>query len=98
VYVENHHVWGLRSEKPNPGVAGSNFKGAKFLGVDAPQRVDEDVMPLLTGKAIEWIEGDYHSDTKPGAIRLRAAQSEPQLYDLRADAAESVNLLRSARS
>jgi arylsulfatase A-like enzyme len=55
VYVENHRVWGLRSDKLNPAASGANFKGTKFLGLDAPQRVDEDVMPFLTKKTVEWI-------------------------------------------
>lgn len=56
VYVENHRVWGLRSEKLSPAATGANFKGTKFLGLDAPQRVDEEVMPFLTKKTVEWIE------------------------------------------
>jgi arylsulfatase A len=56
VYVENHRVWGLRSDKLNPTATGENFKGTKFLGLDAPQRVDDDVMPFLTKKTVEWIE------------------------------------------
>jgi arylsulfatase A len=56
VFVENHRVLGLRSDKLNPAAAGGNFKGTKFLGLDAPQRVDEEVMPFLTKKTVEWIE------------------------------------------
>ncbi|HUQ71279.1 MAG TPA: arylsulfatase [Planctomycetaceae bacterium] len=55
VFVENRRVWGLKSDKLNPAAAGTNFKDAKFLGLDAPQRVDDDVMPLLTTKAVDWI-------------------------------------------
>ena len=47
VYVENHRVWGLRSEKLSSAATGANFKGTKFLGLGAPQRVDEEVMPFL---------------------------------------------------
>jgi arylsulfatase A-like enzyme len=56
VYVENHRVFGLRSARLNPEAAGKNFNGRPYLGLDAPQRVDEEVMPLLTRKAVEWIE------------------------------------------
>ena len=56
VYVENRRVFGLQSDRLDPERTGTNFKGRPFLGLDAPQRVDEDVMPLLTTKAVEWIE------------------------------------------
>jgi arylsulfatase A len=55
VFVENHHVLGLRSSKVDRASAGKNFNGAQYFGLDAPQRVDDDVMPLLTTKATEWI-------------------------------------------
>jgi arylsulfatase A len=56
VYVEDHHVWGLRSDRLAPAAVDANFKAKPFLGLDAPQRVDEEVMPLLTRRAVEWIE------------------------------------------
>ncbi len=37
----------------------------------------------------KWIEGTYHPDTRPGALRLRADQFHPQLYDLSTDIAET---------
>jgi arylsulfatase A len=55
VFVENHNVWGLRSPKVDRASAGKNFKDTSYLGFDAPQRVDEEVMPLLTTKATEWL-------------------------------------------
>lgn len=55
VFVENRKVWSLRSPKLDPASAGTNFNGAKYAGLDAPQRVDDDVMPLLTTKAVDWI-------------------------------------------
>ena len=55
VFVENDAVYGLRSDKLDPQRTGSNFKGRPFLGLDAPQRDDPQVMPLLTKKAVEWI-------------------------------------------
>ncbi len=56
VYVENHRVWGLRSSQLSPESAAKNFKGASYIGIDAPHRVDPEVMPLLTDKAVDWIE------------------------------------------
>ena len=56
VFVENHRVYGLRSQKLDPEATGKNFKGRPYLGLDAPQRVDEEVMPFLTTKAVEWLE------------------------------------------
>jgi arylsulfatase A len=63
VFVENRRVWGLRSDKLDPAAAGTNFKDTKYAGIDAPQRVDEDVMPLLTTKAVDWIQ--QQSAAKP---------------------------------
>ncbi len=57
VYVENHRVYGLRStELQTKEKTVKNFKGVASLGLDAPQRVDEEVMPVLTKKAVEWIQ------------------------------------------
>lgn len=56
VYVENHWVFGLRSDKLNPAGVGRNFNNRPYLGLDAPQRVDEEVMPTLTARAVQWIE------------------------------------------
>ncbi len=56
VYVENHRVYGLKSDRLTPESSGVNFKGRPFLGLDAPHRIDVDVMPLLTTKTVEWIE------------------------------------------
>ncbi len=56
VYVENDRVYGLRSDKLDPQRTGTNFKDRGFLGLDAPQRVDDEVMPLLTTKAVNWLQ------------------------------------------
>ena len=56
VYVENHRVVGLRSDKLRPGETGKNFKDSPYFGLDAPHRIDEDVMPHITTKAVEWLE------------------------------------------
>ncbi|MCF7848896.1 MAG: arylsulfatase [Kiritimatiellales bacterium] len=63
VYVENRNVLGLRSAKLDPAAAGKNFKGKPFLGLDAPHRVDVEVMPLITTKTVKWIESQ--SKEKP---------------------------------
>ncbi|MGQ9505979.1 MAG: sulfatase family protein [Thermogutta sp.] len=63
VYVENHRVFGLRSSKLDPKPLGKNFNNRPYIGLDAPQRVDEEVMPVLTTKAVEWIKA--RSGDKP---------------------------------
>lgn len=56
VFVEDHRVYGLRSANLTPRAkAGTNFNGASFAGLDAPQRVDEETMPRLTTRAVEWL-------------------------------------------
>ncbi|MBB5035799.1 sulfatase family protein [Prosthecobacter dejongeii] len=73
IYVENRHVYGLRSGKipagmkvPGPDSDDPNYKPtytaedtesgrAKILDLDAPRRVNDRVMPLLTQKATSWI-------------------------------------------
>ncbi len=56
VYIENHTVAGLRSRALTPGQTGVNFKNQPYLGLDAPHRVDVDVMPVITDKAVGWLE------------------------------------------
>jgi arylsulfatase A-like enzyme len=48
VFVENHKVFGLRSDKltPSPGK----------LGLDAPERDDPKTMEQLTDRAVAWLE------------------------------------------
>ena len=53
VYVENHRVAGLRSAENKP--AGLSPYGRPFMGIDAPQRVDDEVMDVLTNHAVDWI-------------------------------------------
>jgi arylsulfatase A len=63
VFVENHHVFGLRSKELLPKeIAGKNFRGMEYIGLDAPRRVDEDVLGTLTAKAVEWIENQEPSN------------------------------------
>ncbi len=57
VFVENRRVVGLRSNKLDPSKYGKMWNGrGSFLGLDAPQRVDEDVMDMLTRKAVAWLD------------------------------------------
>jgi len=61
VYVENEHVEGLRSTtmKPFPR---AYYQAYQYLGLDAPQRVNEDVTPHLTDHVIAWLQ-QQKSDT-----------------------------------
>ena len=61
VYVENHWVYGLNKESPSqpspPYVTMGQQKGkaVKTLDLNAPKRVDENVMETLTDKIVNWI-------------------------------------------
>lgn len=52
---------GLKSDKVEP--FGESAYGSPFIGFDAPQRVDADVMGHLGDKVVEWI--GEHSGEKP---------------------------------
>ena len=54
VYVRNRNVVGLRSDRFVP--AGKSPYGRDYMGIDAPQRVDENVMEELTSDAIGWVQ------------------------------------------
>ncbi|TWU38270.1 sulfatase family protein [Novipirellula artificiosorum] len=54
VYVRNREVVGLRSDRTVP--AGQSPYGRDYMGIDAPQRVDENVMDELTTDAIGWLQ------------------------------------------
>jgi len=53
VYVRNDSVVGLRSDKSVS--AGRSPYGREYIGIDAPQRVDENVMDILTVDAVNWL-------------------------------------------
>ena len=55
VYIRNRSVFGLRSKQTID--AGTSPYGRKYLGIDAPQRVDNQVMDVLTSEAVHWLEG-----------------------------------------
>jgi arylsulfatase A len=61
VYVENHWVYGLNKESPSspspPYVTMGQQKGkpVKNLELNAPKRIDDEVMGTLTDKLVTWI-------------------------------------------
>lgn len=54
VYIENDEIYGLRSKKAHP--YSRTFYGTPYKGFDAPQRVNKDVMEVLTDKSLEWLK------------------------------------------
>jgi arylsulfatase A-like enzyme len=52
-YVENERIFGLRSNRLSP--YSRTFYGSPYMGLDAPQRVEHDVMEVLTDRAVDWI-------------------------------------------
>ena len=54
VYIEDDHIYGLRSKKRQP--YSRTYYGTPYLGFDAPQRVNKDVMEELTDKSVAWIK------------------------------------------
>lgn len=54
VYVENDRVYGLRSDRMSP--YGKSYYGRVYLGYDAPQREEPEIMENLTQRAIRWID------------------------------------------
>lgn len=60
VYIENDEVFGLRSKKEEP--YSRSYYGPQYKGFDAPQRVNKDVMEVLTEKSIDWLR-QQSSDT-----------------------------------
>jgi arylsulfatase A len=54
VYIENDHIYGLRSKKVQP--YSKSFYGHQYMGFDAPQRENKNVMVDLTDKAVEWLK------------------------------------------
>ncbi len=59
VYIENDEIYGLKSKKAQP--YSKTFYGPQYKGFDAPQRVNKDVMGVLTEKSIDWLK-DQSSD------------------------------------
>ncbi|MCP4610940.1 MAG: sulfatase-like hydrolase/transferase [Planctomycetes bacterium] len=61
VYIENDHIYGLRSKKVQP--YSKSFYGHQYMGFDAPQRENKNVMADLTDKTVEWLK--QQSKNKP---------------------------------
>ncbi|MBK1876485.1 sulfatase family protein [Pelagicoccus mobilis] len=61
VYVENDSIYGLRSDRVS--TYGRSYYGKPYIGYDAPQRNEPQVMETTTEKAIEWI--DNRDEEKP---------------------------------
>lgn len=53
-YVENGSIYGLRSKRLSP--YGKSYYGRQYIGYDAPQRNEPQVMETITEKAIEWLD------------------------------------------
>lgn len=56
VFVEDHAVVGLRSATLQPDANRRTHYGGPYLGIDAPQRDEPEVMTVLTDKAVAWLE------------------------------------------
>jgi arylsulfatase A len=54
VYIENDEIYGLKSKKAQP--YSKTFYGPQYKGFDAPQRVNKDVMEVLTDKSLTWLK------------------------------------------
>jgi len=54
VYIENDHIYGLDSDRVFP--YSKSFYGAPYLGFDAPQRDNKQVMSDLTDRAVDWLK------------------------------------------
>ncbi len=54
VYIENDKIYGLRTDKVEQ--YSRTFYGSPYIGYDAPQRVNKDVMEDLTDRSIDWIK------------------------------------------
>ncbi len=69
VYVENHWVAGLNKESPSSpsppyvSIAQQKGKPTNTLALNAPKRVDDEVMTTLTDKVVNWI--DQQSTERP---------------------------------
>ena len=54
VFIENDQIYGIRSDRIFP--YSRSFYGKQYIGYDAPQRINTEVMEVLTDKSIEWIK------------------------------------------
>ena len=61
---------GLRSDRRIP--AGKSPYGRDYYGIDAPQRVDENVMDELTTDAVDWLDQQRTDDAVLFVLRPRS--------------------------
>jgi arylsulfatase A len=54
VYIENDHIYGLVTSRVNK--YSRTFYGSPYLGYDAPQRENKNVMEDLTDRSIDWLK------------------------------------------
>lgn len=54
IYLENDKIWGLRSNKTVDN--GKTLSGNPYMGYDAPQRVNEEVLQKLNEKTFAWLD------------------------------------------
>jgi len=54
VYIENDQIFGIRSDRVQP--YSRSYYGKRYYGYDAPQRINEEVMEVLTEKTVDWIK------------------------------------------
>lgn len=62
VYVENYEIYGKRTNQLFD--YGLNYYGKPYTGFDAPQRIDNEVLDVLTNKAINWLD-ENEKNEKP---------------------------------
>jgi len=60
VYIENDQIFGIRSDRVQP--YSRSYYGDRYIGYDAPQRINEEVMEALTEKSINWIKQQSSED------------------------------------
>lgn len=54
VFIENDEIFGLNSKEAHP--YSRSFYGSQYFGFDAPQRVNKDVISVLTEKSVSWLK------------------------------------------
>ncbi len=60
VFIENDQIYGIRSDKIHS--YSRSFYGQRYIGFDAPQRVNTEVMEVLTDKSVDWIKQQTSED------------------------------------
>jgi arylsulfatase A len=60
VFVENDQIYGIRSDRVQP--YSRSYYGQRYVGFDAPQRINEEVMEVLTEKSVNWLKEQSSED------------------------------------